>query len=137
LKKAEEIGAIIVVHAHGDNIDMLKKVIPKLRRIIGTTQVMPTKNVYNFGGFTDGDRCVFLAEEFGAWRIVLFGMDFGPQVGKYSKDVVKEIGLKKRKMQAGKKLLAMLAKNSHSELFDISPRPIKGFGYFSLEGPSL
>ena len=137
LKKAEKIGAIIVIHAHGDNIDMLKKVIPKFRRIIGTTQVMPTKNVYNFGGFTDGDRCVFLAEEFGASRIVLFGMDFGPQVGKYSKDVVKEIGLKKRKMQAGKKLLAMLAKNSHSELFDTSPRPIKGFGYFRLEGPGL
>jgi 2-amino-4-hydroxy-6-hydroxymethyldihydropteridine diphosphokinase len=63
-------------------------------------------------------------------------MDFGPQVGKYSKDVVKEIGLKKRKMQAGKKLLVMLAKNSHSELLDTSPRPIKGFGYFRLEGPS-
>jgi uncharacterized Rossmann fold enzyme len=136
LKKAEKMGAIMVVHAHGDNIDMLKQVVPKLHRIIGTTQVMPAERVYNFGGFTDGDRCVFLAEEFGAQQIILFGMEFGPEVGKYSKDTVKEMGLKRRKMQAGKKLLAMLAKNSRSQLFDTSPRPIKGFEYFRLEGKS-
>jgi uncharacterized Rossmann fold enzyme len=135
LKKAEKMGAIMVVHAHGDNIDMLKKVVPKLHRIIGTTQVMPTKNVYNFGGFTDGDRCVFLAEEFGAQQIILFGMEFGREVGKYSKESVKEIGIKRRKMESGKKLLATLAKNSRSKLFDTSPRPIRGFEYFRLESP--
>ena len=66
LQKVEKLGGIMVVHAHGDNIDMLKKVIPKLHHLIGTTQVMPTENIHDFGGFTDGDRCVFLAEEFGA-----------------------------------------------------------------------
>jgi 2-amino-4-hydroxy-6-hydroxymethyldihydropteridine diphosphokinase len=44
------------------------------------------------------------------------------------------MGLKRRKMQAGKKLLAMLAKNSRSQLFDTSPRPIKGFEFFRLGG---
>lgn len=32
--------------------------------------------VYNFGGFTDGDRAVFLAEALGASLIVVAGMDF-------------------------------------------------------------
>jgi 2-amino-4-hydroxy-6-hydroxymethyldihydropteridine diphosphokinase len=137
LRKAEKLGAIIVVHAHGDNIDLLKKVIPKLHRLIGTTQVMPTENVYNFGGFTDGDRCVFLAEEFKAQQIVLLGMEFGPHVGRYSKRTVEDIELKQRKMQAGKKLLAMLAKHSHSQLFDTSPRLVKGFRHFRMKEPKL
>ncbi|HMG38958.1 MAG TPA: 6-hydroxymethylpterin diphosphokinase MptE-like protein, partial [Nitrososphaeraceae archaeon] len=63
LRMAEKMGAIMVIHAHGDNMENLQKNVPKFRKIIGTTQVMPTANVYNFGGFTDGDRSVFLAEE--------------------------------------------------------------------------
>jgi uncharacterized Rossmann fold enzyme len=63
-------------------------------------------------------------------------MEFGPQVGKYSKNIVKDIELKKRKMQAGKKLLIMLAKRSQSQLFDTSSRPIKGFRYFRMQEPN-
>jgi uncharacterized Rossmann fold enzyme len=116
-----------VVHAHGDNTGMLKKLVPKFKKLVGTTQVMPVENVYNFGGFTDGDRCVFLAEEFGAKKIVLVGMDFGNAIGKYSKEKVKDPELKKQKMQAGKRLLEMLAKQSRSQLADTAKRPIKGF----------
>jgi 2-amino-4-hydroxy-6-hydroxymethyldihydropteridine diphosphokinase len=78
-----------------------------------------------------------LAEEFGAQQIILLGMEFGPQVGKYSKNTVKDIELKKRKMQAGKKLLIMLAKRSQSQLFDTSSRPIKGFTYFRMQEPNV
>ncbi|HXG07190.1 MAG TPA: 6-hydroxymethylpterin diphosphokinase MptE-like protein [Nitrososphaera sp.] len=127
LQKAEKGGAIMVVHAHGDNTEMLKKLVPKFRKLVGTTQVMPVENVYNFGGFTDGDRCVFLAEEFGAKRIVLVGMDLGDNIGKYSKKDVKDPELKKQKMRAGRKLLEMLAKRSRSELADMASKPIKGF----------
>jgi uncharacterized Rossmann fold enzyme len=95
LQDADKRGAIMVVHAHGDNIDMIKKIVPKLNKVIGTTQVMPLGNVYNFGGFTDGDRSVFLAEEFGAKKIVLVGMDLGSGIGKYSKESVKDPELKK------------------------------------------
>ena len=74
---ANRFGAIIVVHAHGDNMAMLKKVLPTLNeKLLCTTQSMPLHNVYNFGGFTDGDRCVFLAKEFGAQSIELLGFDF-------------------------------------------------------------
>ncbi|MFY9871802.1 MAG: 6-hydroxymethylpterin diphosphokinase MptE-like protein, partial [Candidatus Nitrosopolaris sp.] len=127
LRKAERVGAIIVVHSHGDNIEELKKIVPTLRRVIGTTQVMPVENVYNFGGFTDGDRCVFLADEFGAEEIVLVGMEFGDRIGKHSKKVVKNIQLKRDKMKVGKRLLEMLAKRSRSRLFDTSRKPIRGF----------
>jgi uncharacterized Rossmann fold enzyme len=74
---ANRLGAIIVVHAHGDNIEMLKKVLPALNEnVLCTTQSKPLHNVHNFGGFTDGDRCVFLAKEFGARSIELIGFDF-------------------------------------------------------------
>ncbi|MEA2075874.1 MAG: 6-hydroxymethylpterin diphosphokinase MptE-like protein [Euryarchaeota archaeon] len=74
---ANRLGSIIVVHAHGDNMAMLKKVLPALNEnVLCTTQSKPLHNVHNFGGFTDGDRCVFLAKEFGACEIELLGFDF-------------------------------------------------------------
>lgn len=127
LLKAARMGAIMVVHAHGDNMPALKKLVPKFKKLVGTTQVMPVPNVHNFGGFTDGDRCVFLADEFGAKKIVLVGMDFGSKIGKYSKKKVKDARLKKRKMEAGKELLEMLARRSRARLYDTSKRPIRGF----------
>ncbi len=74
---ANRLGSILVVHAHGDNMETLKKVLPTLtENVLCTTQSKPLHNVYNFGGFTDGDRCVFLAKEFGARSIALVGFDF-------------------------------------------------------------
>lgn len=74
--RAHDLGSLIVVHAHGDNLDALKMYVPQLRRVIGTTESRPRENIYNFGGFTDGDRCVFLAKELGAATIKLLGFDF-------------------------------------------------------------
>src|ERR671938_352688 len=90
LQKAEKMGATIVVHAHGDNMVMLKKFVPKFRHVVGSTQVMPVEQVYNFGGFTDGDRCVFLADEFAAKEIILIGMEFGHPINRYSTEMVKD-----------------------------------------------
>jgi len=134
LYEAERIGAIMVVHAHSDNIDRLKKIIPKFKHVIGSTQMMPVTNVYNFGGFTDGDRCVFLAEEFGASEIILVGMDFGREIGRFSKDFIKDSKLKVKKMKVARKLLEMLSKRSSSRLFDTSKRPIKGYSSYRIEG---
>jgi 2-amino-4-hydroxy-6-hydroxymethyldihydropteridine diphosphokinase len=132
LVKAEKLGAIMVIHAHNDNIDLMKKFIPKFRKIVGTTQVMPVEHVYNFGGFTDGDRCVFLAEEFGAKDIVLIGMLFDNKIGPYSKEIVDNVKVKREKLQIAKKLLQVLAKNTKSNLFDTSQKPIIGFKYFKI-----
>ena len=73
---ASQKGSIIVVHAHGDNLDALQRYVPQLERVIGTVQCRPPEGLYNFGGFTDGDRCVFLAKELGAVSIKLVGFDF-------------------------------------------------------------
>lgn len=129
LHKAEKSGAIMVVHAHGDNIAEIEKLVPKFKKVLGTTQVMPVTNVYNFGGFTDGDRAVFLAEEFGAKEIILVGMTFGNTVGNYSKST-QDIDIKKEKLKIAKKLLQTLAKNSRSILYDTSKKPITGFKEF-------
>ncbi len=74
--EANQRGSIAIVHAHGDNLDALKISVPQLGRIIGTVQCRPPEGLYNFGGFTDGDRSVFLAKELGASSISLLGFDF-------------------------------------------------------------
>ena len=74
--KANREGSITVVHAHGDNLDALSRYVPLLEGVIGTAQCRPPEGLYNFGGFTDGDRCVFLAKELGAASIKLVGFDY-------------------------------------------------------------
>jgi len=76
---ANRRGSLVVVHAHGDNMAALKEYVPQMSRVIGTTQSRPFDEIYNFGGFTDGDRCVFLARCFGASKIKLAGFDYDDQ----------------------------------------------------------
>ncbi|KAF5085502.1 hypothetical protein DSECCO2_68390 [anaerobic digester metagenome] len=69
-------GTILVVHAHGDNIPRLYSWVPKFEGpLILTTQGKPFSHVYNFGGFTDGDRAVYMAHELQAREIHLIGFD--------------------------------------------------------------
>ncbi len=117
--KSNSIGSIVVVHAHGDNIDKLKKYVPKLKNIIGSYQY-PIKidNLINYGGFTDGDRCCFLCERFNPKKMVLCGMDFGVYITKYSRPNIKndvEVGdeIKIKKLKYGKELVDYLIKNSN------------------------
>jgi uncharacterized Rossmann fold enzyme len=133
LLQADKMGSIMVVHAHGDNVNLLRNLVPKMKNCIGTTQVKPLHNVYNFGGFTDGDRAVFLANEFKAKTIVLIGMDFGDKIGRYSKTNVKDAKLKIVKMAIGKELLEWLSTFSASKLYNASPSVIKGFRNVALE----
>jgi len=77
--KANKLGSISVVHAHGDNLEALKRFVPLLDRVIGTVQCRPPEGLYNFGGFTDGDRAAFLAREMGAASFDLVGFDFNDQ----------------------------------------------------------
>ena len=75
--------SIFVVHAHADNKTKLE-FVKNFKNCIGTTQSKPVNKIENFGGFTDGDRAVFLASHFCAKKIILFGMDFGERIGKSS-----------------------------------------------------
>jgi uncharacterized Rossmann fold enzyme len=94
---ANEKGAIVVIHAHGDNIDAVKNWVPRFNgKVVGTTQSKPFGKIHNFGGFTDGDRCVFLADEFKAKNIYLIGFDFEHVGDKFSNERSKKI--KRRKL---------------------------------------
>lgn len=112
LKKIGKTSTIFLAHAHGDNIAKLY-LVENFKNCLGTTQTHPIGKLNNFGGFTDGDRCVFLANHFSAKNIVLFGMDFGKKIGRYSKTKTAERKIKLKKLYRGKKLLEWLsAKNS-------------------------
>ncbi len=111
LIRAHLEGSIMVIHAHGDNIDKITSQVPYFSNAIGTTQNFPLNNVYNFGGFTDGDRSVSLAVEFLAREILLVGMDFDSRIGFFSKRKVPNPELKKQKLQIGKYLVGMLLEN--------------------------
>ena len=124
LKKIGKTKSIFVVHAHGDNIKKLE-FSKKFKNCIGTTQSKPFSKIQNFGGFTDGDRGVFLANHFGAKKIILFGMDFGDRIGKFSNTKKSDRKIKLMKLNRGKSLLEWLSTITKSELFTTS-KPIKG-----------
>lgn len=70
-------GVPVAVHAHGDNVPALREHLPAFEHthVLATTQAAPTDAVYNFGGFTDGDRAAFLADEFDAGQLQFPGWD--------------------------------------------------------------
>ncbi|MDE1861406.1 MAG: DUF115 domain-containing protein [Thaumarchaeota archaeon] len=125
LRQASERNSIMVVHSHGDNIGILP-IASLFKNCVGTTEGMPFGKVRNFGGFTDGDRCVFLAAYFKAKKIVLFGMDFGKKVGFYSKEGRHDRGVKLEKLAKAKTLLEWLAAGWDGEMYTTSGR-LKGF----------
>ena len=101
---ANEKGSIAIVHAHGDNMDALRKYLPLFRgKILLTTQAKPFNEIYNFGGFTDGDRAYCLARHFKAREIKLVGFDFEKPRKKEGKDME----VKKKKLEWARKIIEM------------------------------
>jgi len=97
-----ELGAVAIIHAHGDNIERLGEGVPMFNGLITpTTQCEPIGRVYNFGGFTDGDRAVMLGRHFMARRIKLLGFDFERPRETGGKDSV----IKKRKLEWARRLI--------------------------------
>lgn len=95
LVSLEESGTVLVLHAHGDNMERVGSVIPKIRKFVGTTQSMPFDKIYNFGGFTDGDRAAIIAKRFNAKEVILHGFEFNAR------------GIKGKKLCWAKKILEM------------------------------
>ena len=127
--------SIFIVHAHGDNIEKLE-FVKKFTKCIGTTQSNPFEKIQNFGGFTDGDRGVFLANHFDAKKIILFGMDFGEKIGRHSNTKKSERKIKLMKLHKGKLLLEWLSTITKSELFTTS-KPINGFKKISYKNVDI
>jgi len=135
LKKIAKTKSIFVVHAHGDNIEKLE-FSKKFKNCIGTTQSKSFSKIQNFGGFTDGDRGVFLANHYGAKKIILFGMDFGDRIGKFSNTEKSERKTKLMKLNKGESLLEWLSTITKSELFTTS-KPINGFKKISYKDVNI
>ncbi len=131
LEKIGKTNSIFVVHAHGDNIEKLD-FVKKFKNCVGTTQSTPFDKIKNYGGFTDGDRGVFLANYFQAKKIILMGMDFGDQIGKYSETRRSDRKIKLMKLKRGKSLLKWLSTFTKAELFTTS-KPIEGFRKISYK----
>ena len=125
LKKIGATSTIFVVHAHGDNYKELE-IVRFFKNSIGTTQTKPFGKIRNYGGFTDGDRSVFLANYFGAKKIILFGMEFGNRIGKHSNTKNTDRKIKLLKLKKAKSLLEWMATFSKSELYTTSGK-ILGF----------
>ena len=92
LDRAAKSGTTFVAHAHGDNIPQWQDCLSKWRdfqhppELILTHQVAESiDGVYNFGGFTDGDRAVCLAIGLGVAKenITLLGFSTS-KIGKWS-----------------------------------------------------
>ncbi len=132
-----------IIHAHGDNIEKLKYFendIIRFQNIIGTTQVEPSENILNPGGFTDGDRILFflrtllLPEQ----KIFFIGMDFQDIVGKYSKLKInkhqKANPIKKKKLKYALQLIEWIQDKIQNEFFFINSLfASKKFNYLTLE----
>ena len=124
IKKIGRTKIPIIVHAHGDNYDKIE-IVKELSNVVGSTQTKKFGKMENFGGFTDGDRCMFLAEYFNASKIVLIGMDFGQEIGKYSKHKIINRRTKIKKLKFGKMIIEWFATKSKAELY--STKRMKGY----------
>ena len=70
-------GALVVVHAHGDNLPALERWVPEFSgELAGSWAGPPEEGLLDVGGFTDGDRSACLAAHLRARRILLWGFDF-------------------------------------------------------------
>ena len=104
-------GTPVAAHAHGDNVDLVEEWLPRLdpAHTLATTQAAPVDAVYNFGGFTDGDRAAFLADHAGAADLRFVGWAFDdPAVGPE----------KARKLGWAERLLHLLERR-RGERFDV------------------
>ncbi|MBN2152830.1 MAG: DUF115 domain-containing protein [Candidatus Lokiarchaeota archaeon] len=120
----DEWHSTIVVHGHGDNLQAVEALLAKAvldDRYLFTTQVEPTANVCNLGGFTDGDRAAFVGLALGFTRLVFVSMDLDADtIGRYSKPALASstdgtrsldrYPVKLRKMQVALAILRWLAR---------------------------
>ncbi|MGA7923081.1 MAG: 6-hydroxymethylpterin diphosphokinase MptE-like protein [Thermoplasmata archaeon] len=108
-------GSIAVIHAHGDNQPAIERWTSEFSgEVQGSWAGPPSPDLLNVGGFTDGDRAAFLAEHFGALRVVLWGFDFThPSEDEIGKDVER----KRKKLKWAENLLTFLAQRAPGRLF--------------------
>ena len=124
LLAANSLGSYFVIHAHGDNEPLINKWTTSFDKILGTTQSKPVGHLYNFGGFTDGDRAMFFTIALGCEEMVLAGMDFGTTVTKYSRPNIEgptgpADEVKTKKLIFAERLLAWIKENTDVKVINL------------------
>lgn len=103
--EASARGAVTFIHAHGDNMDLVRRYAGLFRGpVVLTTQSVPDTVVVNYGGFTDGDRAVCIAQEFGVGEVYLEGFDFTDPYPKEGSDP----SVKLRKLAWAERIISSL-----------------------------
>lgn len=129
LEACVQHGSILVLHAHGDNYDLVEKYFPAFRKhtVLGTVQTKPSEPyVYNFGGFTDGDRAIAAALSwFTSIKVLLIGFTFGTIQGRYSKPDklaahAQASEFKLQKLHFAKKFITVLAETYPNQIYNLS-----------------
>ncbi|MCG3217356.1 MAG: DUF115 domain-containing protein [Candidatus Heimdallarchaeota archaeon] len=123
LVTASKQGSYFLIHVHGDNLDKLDLLMPKMNtHYLLTTQIHPTPPIVNYFGFTDGDRAIFALNHFFADKIILLGFDLGDIVGVYSKPAFSQNTLaspsKKIKMAIAQDLLGWIQENTDISIYN-------------------
>ena len=99
-------GSTVFVHAHGDNVAALRRWVDRFEgRVVGTCQGPPVPGVFNFGGFTDGDRAACIMHELGVRRMSLAGFDLERPSEKPGGSQM----VKSRKLRWAERILSRLA----------------------------
>ena len=124
LLAANSLGSYFGIHAHGNNEELIDNWTTKFDKILGTTQSVPIGHLYNFGGFTDGDRAMFFAIALGCEEMVLAGMDFGTTVTKYSRPNIEGATgpadeIKTKKLIFAERLLAWIKENTDVKVINL------------------
>lgn len=108
---ANASGTPVFIHAHGDNQPALERYVQRFTGpVVGTCQCPPPPGLYNFGGFTDGDRAACICAELGARELTLVGFDFENP----SKKSEKRKDMKLKKLRWAKTILDVLQKQGLS-----------------------
>ncbi|MFW9997423.1 MAG: 6-hydroxymethylpterin diphosphokinase MptE-like protein [Candidatus Odinarchaeota archaeon] len=125
-------GSTIVVLAHGDNMELVKDFFTRLKlpenekvAVIPVVQVSdPEPPLYNFGGFTDGDRGVSFSTTL-AKKVILIGFDYSGKIGPYSKPgILEESGAfnqrKKVKLTIAREIIDIAAEHHPGKIWTIN-----------------
>ncbi len=137
-------GSITLIHAHGDNFNLIKAFFNQNNKLLntnliwGTTQIDLQTNLFNYGGFTDGDRAIFLTFHYQSPIIALAGFDFGEEIGEFSMlnpFILKDPERKIKKFSIAKHLLDTYYDLHSGNRFNLTSQGenLKGFPKVSLD----
>lgn len=122
-----DLGVVVSLLVHGDNMSQILRhrnfFQSYTSQILGTTQAPAKYPIINPGGFTDGDRGLFLLHHLLSPTIpfYLLGYEYGSTIGQYSKNAytgnIPMTPLKEKKLVWCKRLISLLDQEYHRPIF--------------------